>query len=189
MKKKSAERKFQIAVRLEIRRRQLLSCIPDIADGKSLLYVGANVRRMEMLNLFFGAGCEIDILEVWPKNVRGLRKWNEAARAVRSIIHGSVLDFAREKSYDTVIWWHGPEHVPYGLLDNALAAIERAASRLVVLACPWGDVPQDEAYGNPFERHRFATRVEMFTDRGYAVNCSGEFDVLGSNLLAWKRIG
>ena len=45
------------------RREQLLRSIPDVGDYRSLLYIGANVERMEMLDLFIEKGYRIDILE------------------------------------------------------------------------------------------------------------------------------
>lgn len=188
---KKAERALREAARmarLGERKRQLLESVPAVVHARSLLYVGANAKRMEMLDLFMGNGCDIDILEAWPENVAGLVRWNRKRRAFNAVILGDVTALSATRLYDTVMWWHGPEHIPSDLLGETLRRVEQAATRLVVLASPWGDVTQGEAYGNPYERHRFGLSVDDYARRGYFTNTIGKKDTLGSNLLAWKAV-
>ena len=187
-KARRALREKAKAARLESRKLQLVTAVPSVLRAPSLLYIGANVRRMEMLDLFIGKGCDIDILEAWPANAEGLVRWNKKTRAVNAVLLGDVLDLAATRLYDTVMWWHGPEHVSHDRLDDALGRVERAATRLVVLASPWGNVEQDEAYGNPYERHQFGPSDTDFIRRGYLVSTSGAPGVLGSNMIAWKKV-
>jgi hypothetical protein len=171
------------------RREQLLRSIPDVGDYRSLLYIGANVERMEMLDLFIEKGYRIDILEAWPENLAGLVEWAVSnGVTIQHFIEGDVRTFDREKAYDVVMWWHGPEHVTKEELPNVLHRLELAARHLVVLACPSGLSPQDEVYGNPFERHSATLYATDMRDFNYKINILGKTDKPNSNLISWKRV-
>lgn len=184
----AALRRKQKAARLHARKTQLLGSVPGLLGSRSLLYVGANVERMEMLDLFIAKKRRITVLEAWAPNVDALRRWNESRRVIAEILEGDVRALDAEKRYDIVMWWHGPEHISAEELDATLERVERAARRYVVLAAPFGNVPQGATGGNPHERHLAAYLPETFIVRGYEVNTIGKIDWLGSNLLAWKRV-
>lgn len=166
---------------------QLLRAIPDITAYKTMLYIGANTTRMEMVDLFFDAGCRIDVLEIWPRNYEGLRLWNKTTNKFNHILCGDVRDWNRENSHDIVMWWHGPEHIPREQLPDTLERLERAARVMVVLACPSGQSFQGEAYGNPWETHVNNVYGHDLRDFGYRINILGKTDHGGSNLIGWKR--
>lgn len=172
---------------VEAREAQLLRAVPDITGNRTVLYVGANTKRMEMVGLLSKAGCIIDVIEIWPRNYEGLRLWNKDHPTFREIVCGDVREWAKADSHDCVMWWHGPEHVPKDELGPVLARLEAAARRIVVLACPSGRVLQGDAYGNPWEAHTNHIYPHDLRDYGYRINIIGKTDREGSNLIGWKR--
>ena len=67
---------------------------------------------------------------------------------------GNILDVDQYENFDCILFWHGPEHIEKDVFLNALPSIEAKANKLIIFGMPLGHEPQDDAYGNPFERHR-----------------------------------
>jgi len=170
------------------REEQLLRAIPDIVGYSSVLYIGANVNRMEMVSLFTTINRRIDVLEAWPDNVRELEAWNAEKKVFGKIELGDVRLLEKDRTHDVVMWWHGPEHIDIAELPSVLKKLERAARHLVVLACPSGKSPQGEAYGNPYEVHRSPVYACDLRACGYKINILGKTDKPRSNLIGWRRI-
>lgn len=167
------------------RERQLLRCIPTILDYKTLLYIGARKGLTQMLDLFINASYTIDILEIWPENVAGLKD----LKGVRNIIEGDVRNVHKMNftTYDIVMWWHGPEHVYWQELEKILNNLKKLSNKFVVIACPLGVVPQGGKHENLAERHVSSLYPEIFTGFGWETDTIGEVDVSGSNLLVWSK--
>ena len=73
------------------------------------------------------------------------------------------------RSYDAIIWLHGPEHIYWNEFLDLRHKIEAKANKLVIYQAPIGECPQEEIYNNPFERHVATLRGEMFAELGYQV--------------------
>jgi len=162
------------------RKDSLQRCVPDMFIRKNILYVGAHKERMDFGSEFQSAKAQITILEAWPKNVEFLKKLGY------KVTHGDVRKCDKlfaSNTFDAVFWWHGPEHVTKEELPATLKAIEKITKHLVVCGCPWGDYPQGEVYGNPFEVHQSALEPELFTKVGYNTETLGSRGV-GSNMNA-----
>ena len=178
------------------RLRQIKQYIPDLFTHKSVLYVGANMERMQFVPEFHAAGFAIDVVEIHKPNTDELIKFNERMIAAgdvwfRNIINTDVRNIWKLDellSYDVVFWWHGPEHVPIFDFEKTMLMLEKFAMRLIVTGCPWGTYHQTAVRGNPHERHVSHLTVREFINIGYATNTIGRKNVRGSNLLAWKRI-
>lgn len=163
------------------RENQLLKAIPDILDYKSILYIGINQIREEMLHLFKERDYDITILEAWKPNVDALKS------KYPNIIWGDIRDLEKIKllpQFDIVIWWHGPEHVKKKELPKILICLRMKAHLYAIIACPWGIYEQDSAFGNPHEEHLSYLYPEFFKKLGWQTNTIGKEDVKGSNLLA-----
>lgn len=177
------------------RKFQLLRRIPDaLNDGggeKTLLYVGGKPERLQMVDIFADNGFAIDVLEIWRVNVENLKKWNGDAKIFRTIYQGNIRNTAElpKEKYGIVMFWQGPEHVSREDLPFVLRNMESLATRLVILASPWGRYAQDAIGGNPFEKHVSHYYETDFAGFGYQTDAIGTKDKKGSNLLAWKRIG
>jgi len=169
------------------RQAQLIRCIPDITDYRTLLYIGANCNRMQMIPLFLSAGYVIDVVEVFRPNWQGLVKLNEASKIFRNIIHADIREYKTEELYDIVMWWHGPEHADYVSMVKVVRYLESLATKYVVLACPWGEYKQNAVGNNIYEEHLQSLSIEDFTIYGYQVDTIGKKDTTGSNLIAWKK--
>lgn len=174
------------------RLRLLKDKTPELFRPGSLLNVGANRIRFELLDDLHRAGQKITLLEIFPANVG---RWR-GDRRLEQVVRGDVreLDSLRADpatglgSYDTVLWWHGPEHIERDQLAATVTQLERAATRLVVLGCPWGVYPQGPFMDNPHDAHLASLYPEDFTALGYEVATIGQADHPDGSIIAWKRI-
>lgn len=172
-------------------RKKTVLQIPNILEYKTLLYVGANPARLELLDLFFKAGYIIDILEIYPPNVEGLRKLNEKQKIFENIYMGDVREIDEiiiGKKYDVVCFWHGPEHIEKKEIKPTLIQLENKTKHIIFLGCPYGYYPQDDVYGNKAEIHRCSLDPELFQSMGYKTKTIRKKNKRGSNILSWKII-
>ena len=163
---------------------QLKRCIPDIFSYKTLLYIGVNARRYEMVLSFLGAGYVIHYLEIWPKNIWGLNE------IFKNVYQGDVRHIEAagvDKKYDVVMWWHGPEHIEQKDLNPTLEKLKKIATKLVVLACPYGIYRQGPVDGNMYEAHLSAYYRRSFDPLDWEMDVIGTANKPGSNLLVWHR--
>lgn len=172
------------------RRAQFARAIPDATSiGSRLLYVGGKPERVQVLDLYLEAGWSVDILEAWHENAEALRRWPVLDLYPASLVIEGDVRTAPLRPYDVVVWWHGPEHVKAEEFPAVLRRLESAATKMVILASPWGRYDQGPAGGNPFEEHLWAVYPEALRALGYKTDAIGTKDKKGSNLLAWKRVG
>ena len=166
---------------------QLDRALPDLWKENTILYIGAHEGRIQFGDIIRENNLDIDILEIWKPNVDYLRK---TVTWFNDVIEGDVrnIDKVLSKKYDIIFWWHGPEHIKKTELFMTIQKLENYANKYVVLGCPWGDYPQGEEYGNPYEVHTAAFYEEDFQAYGYKTSCVGIMDVPGSNLMAWKDV-
>jgi len=159
--------------------------IPYLFRRGTLLNVGANRVRFDLLPELHQAGREITLLEVWPDNAN---HWQGDKRLAK-VVQGDVrrLDKLGLPTFDTVLWWHGPEHIEREELAQTVARLEALAEGLVVLGCPWGRYPQGEFMGNPHDAHRASLYPQDFERLGYRVATLGQADNQGS-LVCWKYV-
>lgn len=156
--------------------------LPELFDNPgTLLYIGARVDAHSWLEDLLSAGHKITILEIWPENIRGLEK-------TQLVILGDVrsVDDLFGNAFDYIFYWHGPEHLAMPDIEPTLQKLESRCSRLIALACPWGDYPQGAHMGNPYEVHQSTLYPEFFQVLGYNVRVDGEADKAGSEIVAWK---
>lgn len=176
-KGKSRKRKLQVA------------SVPKVYFYDSLLYVGASPSRFELIDEFYYAGYEIDVLEIFEPHVQALEVINRRWKIFKNIMLGDVrkAEEILKHRYDVVVFWHGPEHL--GLLDfvPTIRKLEDFAKHLVVCGCPWGDYPQGPVKGNPHEAHILSLFPKDFQKLGFNTSTSRRSPGRGSNLLAWKK--
>jgi len=166
------------------RQRSILKLAPDIFKHKTVLYVGARTDRFDFGKNFKVKGFEIDVLEIFPDNVEYLKK----IKWLRNVILGDVRNPPMDVKYDVVFWWHGCEHIKKEELKPTLEKLERIATKLVVLGCPYGIYRQDALHGNPYERHISAYEPKDFEELGYNTDIIGTKNVRGSNITAVKKL-
>lgn len=176
-----------------VARKRQVKKIPGVFDYKRMLYIGANPQRIELVDLFYGAGYEIDVLEVDEKNVINLEKLNRKWHIFSRIYMGEITKVAEtfcdeyNEKYDICLWWHGPEHVQKNKLNETIKKIESWTRYLVILGCPWGEYPQEKK-GKPYEKHESALYPQDFHRLGYKTETLRKPDKRGSNILAWKKL-
>lgn len=169
----------------ENREKQLLKYIPDVLDHETLLYIGARRGATQMLNLFVDASYTIDIIEIWPENVCGLKDM----KGIRRITQGDVRDISKMNFalYDVVMWWHGPEHVHWRELEKTLNDLKELSKKITIVACPLGVCKQGGKRDNIHERHLISLYPEIFEGFGWKTNTLIEKTAQRSNLLAWSK--
>ena len=129
------------------RQDQLEALIPaHLKDGygKRMLYVGGHLRygrNLQMSAYFRAAGYTIDVIEVFPDNIVQLMniKW------IGRLIEGDVRLFLPYFTYDLVVFWHGPEHLPKEEVPALLDKMKTYANA-VIFATPNGHYTQEEVY-------------------------------------------
>lgn len=176
-----------------VARKKHIKAIPDIFDYETMLYIGANPRRIELADMFYLKGYEIDVLEIWEPNFKALVEWNKKWKIFRYIHLGDVrLIDQKFRAYwfkwDIILFWHGPEHLPKLDVAPALKKLEAKANHLVIIGCPRGEYHQDPIDGNPYERHECFLYEEDFHALGYCTATVRPKKPRGSNITAWKRI-
>jgi len=164
----------------------LLAAFPNIRNsaGRSMLYIGASAWRAVLLEDFRDWGWRIDVLEIFPVNTAFVAH----AYRPRKVIEGDVrqADSLLTETYDAVVWWHGPEHIPREDLPATLASLEQHAP-LVILSCPVGSAPQGEIYGNPHEAHLWDVYPHDLENLGYSVKAFTRTSPGADDaILAWK---
>lgn len=163
--------------------------IPELWEAPgTVLYVGARPGRMNGLQELRLFGHRVTLLEAFEPNCEAFRKMPEL---VERVVHGDVRDAAKLElgRFDIVFWFHGPEHVHRHELAGVLRALEGMADRVVVLGSPWGEWPQGEAYGNPYEVHVSALEAADYARLGYSVRPFDAEEKLDRRLTAWKVVG
>lgn len=148
-------------------------------EGRTLLYVGANVLRPPFhAAALRAAGWTLHLLEIFLPNVA-----HHAGRGLFPTLTWGDVRHAPLPRVDVAFWWHGCEHIPQADLAGTLARLEGAA-QAVVLGCPDGYSPQKPVYGNAAEAHQWSVQAGDLEELGYAVvpYAVGQ----RHHLLAWK---
>ena len=170
---------------IEKRREDLISCVPDVFDYRTVLYIGCKKGRSQFLSDFRDSGYTIDIVEPYKPNYEYCLELDW----VRKVSLCTIQNYqSPSNSIDVVFWWHGPEHITKEEIIDTLARLEDIAKEYVVLGCPWGKYEQGEIGGNEFEHHLTHWYPEDFEKLGYRTSTIGKKDRKGSNLLSWKKI-
>lgn len=102
------------------------------------------------------------VLEVFEQNVEDMRKQNIHVYCLNVL----EIDNIRE-NFDAIIWLHGPEHIVWDQFLNVRGKIEQKSNYITIYQAPIGEYPQDEMYGNIYEKHITTLYPEMFSSLGY----------------------
>lgn len=161
----------------------------EFPSKQTVLYVGANPGRFQMGRELFEAGCEVTLLEAH----KPFADHYEGHQWLKEVIHGDVRDIkniAGGRVWDTIVWWHGPEHVRQEELEATLTDIESVTSRLVILGCPWGENIQGPVSKNPFAVHQNHLDTDDLSSLGYATRTLGARNKPDTwcHILAWKSL-
>jgi hypothetical protein len=168
-----------------LRLAQLKMGIPDVFDYKTLLYVGVNRMRNQLVFEFLKSHYIIDVVEVFKPNYEAIL--NEI-NPYRDVYNCNILDFKSGKKYDVVMFWHGPEHIEKSKLKGLIVQMLKYTEKMLIFGCPNGRYEQGAEYGNPFENHISHYTAEDLQKLGLQTDVIGELNEKGSNILSWKRL-
>lgn len=173
------------------KRKVQIRAIEGVFDYSTLLYVGASPDRFEMVDLFFDAGYEIDVLEIHPPNVIRLKEINAKWGIFNRVIQGDVRHVEQYLvcQYDVILFWHGLEHIKATEHLQVIAKLEDWTKHLLIFGQPWGSYAQGPVKRNRHERHVSSLKPDLFKGLGYRTSIVGRKPGRKSNLVAWKRIG
>lgn len=117
-----------------------------------------------IMNYLLSRNKKWTVLEIFQPNVDTMLQYGIDAFCM------NVLDIATlDKTYDAIIWLHGPEHITWDQFLNVRHDIEKKANVLTLYQTPLGEYPQGELYDNPYEKHVSSLYPEMFSKLGYDV--------------------
>jgi hypothetical protein len=175
---------------MEIEKAEFLRLIPELAAGGDCLYIGAKPARREMAATMKALGFAVDAIEAWPNHYFGLMDWNKTNQVFRDIFLGNVLYAERiiRRTYDVVMWWHGPEHVAKESLPEFMATIQRMCRGMIILAFPHGEFAQGPINGNPMDAHFWCPGIADFPGWAYVIN-EARTATEWPQIVAWKKAG
>lgn len=107
---------------------------------------------------------EWNVIEAYKPNCDDLKLGNHNY-PIYNIDVRNILTL--NKSWDMIIWLHGPEHVEWEDFKSIRNLIEKCANKSVIYQAPIGHWPQDAIYGNIYEKHLATLLPEMFEELGY----------------------
>jgi hypothetical protein len=165
---------------------QLLKCVPDVLDYKTILYVGGHYRfgrNLQLLPYFFKAGYKVDVIEIYDQNAAQLRN----DKRINRVILGDIRTFEPDCHYDLILWHHGPEHIKKGELKELIERMSTYAD-VIIFGCPHGIYEQGPEYGNKHETHLSHYYPGDFLELGMQADAIGQPDCKQGNIYAWKYI-
>jgi len=178
----------------------IIKFVPDLFNYHTLLYVGLalkwNYPFFRGQDGFDNANYEIDIIEVWPKYVEDLKKFNEHGKkfknayvgpgSFRNIILGDVRQANKltDLKYDVVMWWHGPEHVREKDWKPTLDILSNMTEKILLLCIPSKEQKRGPENENPYEAHLSTGSSKIFENLGFTTTLIGDSR---EYILGWKR--
>jgi len=169
-----------------------VEALGDMAQYKTVLYVGANPRQFQLYG--FLKATQLYVLEIWPAYAELLR--SESKYPVAGIFLGDIRNAATMPEleavapFDALIWWHGPEHVSERdarLLLEPASTLHWLYSKLLLIGAPFGHYRQGPVDGNPHQTHQWNPTVHWFEALGFQVDSVGAAGVPRSGIVAWMR--
>ena len=135
-------------------------------DMGRVLYIGAHKshgRKPALLGCIRPHSTAVDCLEIFKANIEYLKD----TTFFDTVTQGDVREAVEESGfaeYDTVVWWHGPEHVAF---EDGVRILQGIRSRRIWIGCPHGPHPHGIAFGNPNEQHISEWHFEDFENLGF----------------------
>jgi hypothetical protein len=166
--------------------------IPTIWMHRRYLYVGVSLERFHFrLGLAMAydmRGAIIDVFEIDEERGKAVqKKYPWVNHAYLADVSGTGAGMMPER-YDVAIWSHGPAILDdVSKIDRALYALGNLADMVIVMT-PWGEYPYPKGEAerlDPNDVAKLSLGPQFFIRRGFAVQCIGEENQRGSNILAW----
>jgi hypothetical protein len=150
--------------------------------GKSILQVGARPGGgwHKLFEVFKNNGyLTFHILEAHEPNVEKLKNNNFLKGEGKKIVCGDVRKINEyeelKDKYDTIVFWHGPEHLEEEDFKKALPLIMSKCRKVFIVGAPWGKWEQSGIKNNPHELHKkhwYPEELEQLGFECYTFNYS-----------------
>lgn len=150
----------------------------EILQPRTCLNVGAWPGGTAFFPELWSAGWVIDVVEVFPKYVKALTP--EVTANGGKIYTADIREWDPGKSWDLVLWWHGPEHMHKDSAERVIEKLSKIYRRWFVVGVPNGYYKQPPIDGNPQQEHVSHYSPDWFRVRGFCV----ETDRRG--IIAWR---
>ena len=160
----------------------------DFIGGKTLLVIGARRATNFWYNDYFLNKLKyskVCIIDAFLPNVTELKHhFKDDNRIIVHHLDARNLDKITD-NVDVTMWWHGPEHLNESEIPGTITKIENITNKFISLVHPRGYYPQDEMYGNMYEKHLSHLEPDFLKGLGYDIYDQG---VPGASVHAWKKI-
>lgn len=184
------------------RLQQALTCLPELFNAGNtpmrILYIGAHHKEIALVPQLKVAGHRVSLLEIVPNYARRFMQGGMSEGIFHDVYIGNVrnIDHVPGMQYDAIVWWHGPEHVRRKWLMLVMHLIESLATKLILIACPWGDSKMFHTDAKCTEkasmRHLSKLYPEDFEAMDYKTDSYGIRDGsahdVTSQFIAWKWV-
>lgn len=139
-------------------------------DGSAVEFLGLP-ENFEMI--------DVDIFEPYLKLAkrRGIYK---------KLVKADIREFYPKEKFDIVLASHVLEHLEKNDGLKLIKKIEKFSKKRVIIACPIGDLPQEEYDNNPFQVHRSSWTVNEMKNLGYEVRSQGLKALWGNENVVLK---
>jgi len=140
---------------------------------KSVLNIGYRYDSDQtILHACINNSKTFEVMEIYKPNCEILKNNIK----IKEVYNMDIKDIKMlNKKFDAIIWLHGPEHVKWEDFLNFRQDIEDSANHLIIYQAPEGFYPQEDIYGNVYEKHIQILSEKMFKDLGYKTNNFIEF--------------
>ncbi|MEM2507753.1 MAG: class I SAM-dependent methyltransferase [Nitrososphaeria archaeon] len=144
----------------------VLSLLPKQLSNMTILDVGCGYGEWGFLIRTRKSGFPYIIgMDIWHPHLKKLSHIKIYNELIRVKIPEVPL---KDKSVDITLACEILEHLNKNDGYKLLKELERVSRKLIIISCPL-DYPQDEIYGNPYERHITEWKPDVFKRRGYKV--------------------
>jgi hypothetical protein len=153
-----------------------LSSNGRIDNVHSILNIGMNcdeskINQKDLIEIVFWDNLnrkdvDVTVLEIYePYVLNGPNKYPNMKFRLGDV--REVDKYFEPKSFDAVVWWHGPEHVKMPDVLKSLKLLESIASKYVILGSPEGWQIQGPDGDNHYDSHVSGPNSSFYRSMGY----------------------
>jgi SAM-dependent methyltransferase len=142
----------------------VLEALPKDLDDLVILDVACGLGLWGFLIRIHKSGCPYLIgIDVWRPHLAKISPLNVYDEVIQTQLPNISL---KEKSVDISLACEVIEHLPTSVGYELLNRIEEITRQTIIVTTPL-NFPQDEMYGNPYEKHISEWPVAVFAKLGY----------------------
>lgn len=143
----------------------ILSFLSDDLGDRVILDVGCGFGEWGFLIRIRKSGCPYMIgVDIWRSHLERLCPLKVYDECIQVEVPSIPFN---KKSVDISLACEILEHLPKSVGYELMKELERVTKETIIVSSPLNPLPQDEVYGNPYERHISEWFSEDFIRYGY----------------------